>query len=93
MDRFCPRSQRLTFWTKFNVDWAPSILDCKSTTKYSTYIWGNLVAFCGKKQYVDARSSAETEYRALVQGICEELWLKRLLEELRISITVLIKPC
>ena len=38
-----------------------------------------------KKQSVVARSSAEAEYRALAQSICEGLWLKRLLDELRIS--------
>ena len=31
-----------------------------------------------------ARSSAEAEFRAVAQGICEVLWLKRLLEELKV---------
>ncbi|RVW36998.1 Retrovirus-related Pol polyprotein from transposon TNT 1-94 [Vitis vinifera] len=35
-----------------------------------------------KKQSVVARSSAEAEYRALAQGICEGIWIKRVLSEL-----------
>ena len=32
-----------------------------------------------------ARSSAEAEFRALAHGMCEGIWLGRLLEELKIS--------
>ena len=38
-----------------------------------------------KKQAVVARSSAEAEFRAIALGICEEIWLKRLLNELKIG--------
>lgn len=31
-----------------------------------------------------ARSSAEAEYKAVAHGICELLWLKRILDELKI---------
>ena len=43
-----------------------------------------------KKQNVVARSSAEAELRSNALGICESLWLKRLLEELRMKIQGLI---
>ena len=33
-----------------------------------------------------ARSSAEAEYRALALGICESIWLKRIMNELKIEI-------
>lgn len=46
---------------------------------------GNLVTWRSKKQPVVARSSAEAEYRALVHGICEGMWLRRLLHELRLE--------
>ena len=36
-----------------------------------------------KKQNVVARSSAEAEFKALAHGICEVLWIKQLLEELK----------
>ncbi|RVW15299.1 Auxin response factor 12 [Vitis vinifera] len=48
-----------------DVDWVGSIDDRKSTTEYCTFVWGNLVTWRSKKQNVVARSSTETEYRAL----------------------------
>ncbi|RVW43051.1 Retrovirus-related Pol polyprotein from transposon RE1 [Vitis vinifera] len=47
---------------------------------------GNLVTWRSKKQSVVARSSAEAEFRAMAQGICEGIWLNRLLEELRVPL-------
>lgn len=38
-----------------------------------------------EKQSAVARSSADAEYRAMAQGICELLWSQKLLEELRLS--------
>ena len=38
------------------------------------------------KQSVVARSSAEAEFRAMAHGMCEGIWLKRVLEELKIPI-------
>ncbi|BBH03626.1 hypothetical protein Prudu_014551 [Prunus dulcis] len=35
-----------------------------------------------KKQNVVSRSSAEAEYRGMAQGVCELLWLRRLLRDL-----------
>ncbi|RVW48959.1 Retrovirus-related Pol polyprotein from transposon RE1 [Vitis vinifera] len=49
---------------------------------YCSFVWGNLVTWRSKKQSVVARSSAEAEYRALAQGICEGIWIKRVLSEL-----------
>ena len=37
-----------------------------------------------KKQGVVARSSAEAEYRGMAKGVCELLWIKRLLKDLKI---------
>ena len=31
------------------------------------------------------RSSAETEFRAVAHGICEIMWIRRLLEELKMT--------
>ena len=49
------------------------------------FVGGNLVTWSSKKQSVVARSSAEAEYRVIALGICELLWLKRLLGELKIT--------
>uniref|UniRef100_A0A803QI12 Uncharacterized protein n=1 Tax=Cannabis sativa TaxID=3483 RepID=A0A803QI12_CANSA len=42
------------------------------------------VTWRSKKQSVVSRSSAEAEFRALALGVCEGIWLKRLLSELRL---------
>ena len=38
-----------------------------------------------------ARSSAESEFRVVAQGICEALWLKKLLEELQVTVEFPVK--
>ncbi|XP_039136472.1 uncharacterized mitochondrial protein AtMg00810-like isoform X2 [Dioscorea cayenensis subsp. rotundata] len=65
-----------------DADWAGSITDRRSTSGYCTFVWGNLVTWRSKKQSVVARSSAEAEFRALALGICEGMWLKRIISEL-----------
>ena len=44
-----------------------------------------MVTWRSKKQSVVARSSAEAEFRALAHGICEGIWIKRILEELKFA--------
>ncbi|KAK9006798.1 hypothetical protein V6N11_019129 [Hibiscus sabdariffa] len=58
---------------------AESLTDRKSTSGYCTLLWGNLVTWRSKKQAVISRSSAEAEIRALAQGMCDGIWLIRLL--------------
>ena len=65
-----------------DADWAGSILDRKSTSGYFTFVGGNLVTWRSKKQKVVARSSAEAEFRGMAKGLCELLWLRRLLMEI-----------
>ncbi|RVW99259.1 Retrovirus-related Pol polyprotein from transposon RE2 [Vitis vinifera] len=65
-----------------DADWAGNIIDRRSTSGYCSFVWGNLVTWRSKKQSVVAKSSAEAEYRALAQGICEGIWIKRVLSEL-----------
>jgi hypothetical protein len=74
-----------------DADWAGSVIDRKSTTGYCAYVWGNLVTWRSKKQGVVARSSAEAEFRAMAQGICELLWIQKLLEELKLKVDLPLK--
>ncbi|XP_039018380.1 uncharacterized mitochondrial protein AtMg00810-like [Hibiscus syriacus] len=62
-----------------DADCAGSTTDRRSTSKYCTYIGGNLVSWRSKKKSVVAHSSAEAEFRSLAHGICEAIWIKRLL--------------
>ncbi|KAH9741645.1 protein kinase domain-containing protein [Citrus sinensis] len=67
-----------------DADWAGSFVDRKSTSCYCTFVGGNLVTWRSKKQPVVARSSAEAEFRAMTFGICELMWLRMFLIELKV---------
>ncbi|GAV70211.1 hypothetical protein CFOL_v3_13709, partial [Cephalotus follicularis] len=79
------RSQKLALEAYTDTDYAGSIVDRRSTSGYCTFLGGNLVTWRSKKQTVVARSSAKSEFRTMAQGICELLWLKIILEDLKIK--------
>ena len=74
-----------------DADWAGDTTDRRSISGYCTFIGGNLTTWRSKKQSVVARSSAEAEFRALAHGVCEAMWIKRVLEELQVPITAPIR--
>lgn len=65
-----------------DANWAGNISDRKSTSRYFTFVGENLVTWRSKKQKVVALSSAEAKFRGMAKGLCELLWLKRLLIEI-----------
>ena len=65
-----------------DVDWAGSIIDRRSTSRYCIFVGGNLVTWRSKKQHVVAWSSAEAKFRAMALG----MWLKGLLRELQVNL-------
>nr|CAN61034.1 hypothetical protein VITISV_041749 [Vitis vinifera] len=73
------------------ANWAESVVNRRSTSSYCTFVGGNLVTWRSKKQNVVAKSSAEAKFRSIALGICEALWIRRLLEELKISSTLPMK--
>ena len=66
-------------------------MDRRSTPGYCISVWGNLVSWRNKKQIVVARSSAKAELRSLAHGLSKILWLKHLLEELRVPAQIPLK--
>ncbi|KAL6312310.1 hypothetical protein AAG906_004931 [Vitis piasezkii] len=72
--------------SKKNMVTRSTIDDRKSTSRYCTFVWGNLVTWRSKKQTIVVRSTAEAELRSVAHGICEVLWLKILLEELEVMV-------
>jgi len=82
--QFCKHNERsIEVFT--DASWAGELTDRRSTSDYCTFVYENLVTWRSRKQPVVARSSAESEYRAISLGICEGIWLKRLLQELQIE--------
>jgi hypothetical protein len=66
-----------------DADWVESY-DRKSTIGFYTFVGGNLVTWKSKKQGVMTRSSAKSEYRAMVSTASEPIWIKQVLVELNI---------
>ncbi|KAL8112007.1 hypothetical protein AgCh_019640 [Apium graveolens] len=69
-----------------DADWGSGRLTCQSITGYCIKLGSALVSWKSKKQHTISRSSAEAEYRSMVDCCCEVTWLRSLLAELKISI-------
>nr|KYP58776.1 Copia protein [Cajanus cajan] len=74
-----------------DADYTRSVADKRSTSGYRMFLGGNFVTWRSKKQNVVTRPSAIAEFRALAHDICEGLWLKIILDDLRIQIELPIK--
>ena len=57
----------------FDADWAGDPTDRRSTTGYCFFLGTSLISWRSKKQIVVARSSTESEYRALADATSELL--------------------
>lgn len=68
-----------------DADYAGSLVDRRSISSYCTLLGGNLVTWRNKKQNVVARWSVESEFRSMAMGTCELLWLKIILDDLKIK--------
>ncbi|CAA6661653.1 unnamed protein product [Spirodela intermedia] len=85
------RGDKLTVEMYTDANYAGSLLDRQSTSGLMMFMRGNLVTWRSKKHNVVARSSPEVEFRALVHEICELLWVKILLTNLKIPISCPMK--
>ncbi|KAK1415059.1 hypothetical protein QVD17_30829 [Tagetes erecta] len=65
-----------------DADWARCVETRRSTYGYSIFLGGNLVSWSAKKQPTIARSSCESEYRAMANTAAKIMWITHLLKEL-----------
>ncbi|CAM8961061.1 unnamed protein product [Rhodiola kirilowii] len=70
-----------------DADWASCPLTRRSVSGYCMMLGSSVLSWKTKKQAVVARSSAESEYRALAGACGEVLWLVRLLGDMRVHVS------
>lgn len=80
---FFERNEARNLEVYIDADWANLVEDRGSIIGYCTFVFGNLVTWRSEKNVV-VRSNAEVKFRAIAQGSCEALWLRKLLTELQI---------
>ena len=68
-------------------DWGGDVVDHKSTSGNSFFLYGGLVSFASTKQKTVALSSLEAEYAAVALTVKEALWMMRWLQQVGIDIT------
>ncbi|CAM8901423.1 unnamed protein product [Rhodiola kirilowii] len=69
-----------------DADWASCPTTRRSVSGYCMMLGSSVLSWKTKKQAVVARSSAESEYRALAGACGEILWLARLLGDMRVPV-------
>nr|KYP62604.1 Copia protein [Cajanus cajan] len=80
------REDTLTMKIYTDADYAGSITDRISTFGYCMFLGDSLVTWRSKKQDKVSCSSAEAKFRALAQGMCEGLWMKIILDDLKVKV-------
>ncbi|PKU72082.1 putative mitochondrial protein [Dendrobium catenatum] len=64
-----------------DADWAGDPVSRKSTSGYCSFLGNTLISWTVKKQTTVARSSTESEYRALAALASDIIWLRRILTD------------
>lgn len=80
---FLPAAGGFDLHAYCDADWGGCATTRRSSSGYFITLGGAPILWCTKKQSVVARSSAEVEYRAMATTVCEIVWLRWLLTDLR----------
>ncbi|KAH9716509.1 retrovirus-related pol polyprotein from transposon RE1 [Citrus sinensis] len=80
------KSEHLDLIAYTDADWATDPDDRRSISGYCVYLGDNLVAWSSRNQGMVARSTAESEYRAMALCSTEITWINSLLGELKIEV-------
>ncbi|CAA2976663.1 copia-type [Olea europaea subsp. europaea] len=68
------------------TDWAGCPTTRRSTTGYYTFLGGNLISWCAKKQHTISCSSIKAKYRAMANTTAKLTWMTFILRDLCIPI-------
>ncbi|XP_052725504.1 secreted RxLR effector protein 161-like [Vigna angularis] len=82
-------AMEITRYTDSN--YGGDMVERKSTSGYIFMLNNTLISWCSKKQLVVAFSSCEVEFIAESYGTCQGIWIKELMEELKVSMENLIQ--
>lgn len=80
----------MTLKIYIDADYGGSVTDRKSTTRYYMFMGESLATWRSKKQDKVSCSSAEAEFQAFTQGVCE-LWIKIILGDPKIEVDIPIQ--
>ncbi|CAL2273919.1 unnamed protein product [Prunus armeniaca] len=83
-----PSTSTLELRAFSDASWASDPFDRKSTTGYCIFLGDSLISWKSKKQSVVSRSSAEAEYRAMASTAAEIVWLRWLLQDMGVSLSM-----
>jgi hypothetical protein len=82
------RSSSLQLQAYYDATWASDPSDRRYLSTYCVFLGGSLIAWKTKKQVAVSRSSAEAELRAMALVTAEVTWLRWLLEDFGVSISM-----
>ena len=79
------KSEHLDLIAYTDADWGRDLDDRRSISGYCVFLGDNLVAWSSRKQGMVARSTVESEYRAIALCTTEITWINSLFGELKLK--------